>query len=340
MKNERLKNILFTIAFPIGMYLIMEIITMALVQKHVLNSMLDVKTLIRNAGVSAMIAFALSFNLTSGRFDLSLGAQRLAGTIIGGVIALNLNLSGIWLLIFAIAFGLLFGFLTGIMFIWLRVPPMVLGIGMGLIWEVFPYVASGGKGLNLFGKSGMAILSDTAFIIGVVVIVGIIVTLLMNKTRFGYELKAIQGSQLIAQNSGINIFKNTVLCYTFAGALVCIAGVIDVSYTTQMAASLGLTSNGVVAANMFSMILGNYIGRKSNSAIGIIVAALTIKIFSYGLTQLELSEANTSVFNMLLFVGFLVFLANEHFAKNRAAEKARIELAHQMKKESPAEAVA
>ena len=62
-----------------------------------------------------------------------------------------------------------------------------------------------------------------------------------------------------------------------------------------MAASLGLTSNGVVAANMFSMILGNYIGRKSNSAIGIIVAALTIKIFSYGLTQLELSEANTSV---------------------------------------------
>ncbi len=334
MKNEKIKNILFTVAFPVVMYLIMEIITMTLVHRHVLNSMLDVKTLIRNAGISAMIAFALSFNLTSGRFDLSLGAQRLAGTIIGGVIAINLNLSGLWLLIFAVVFGLLFGFLTGMMFIWLRVPPMVLGIGMGLIWEVFPYLASEGKGLNLFGKAGMDILSDTAFIIGVVVVVGLIVTLVLNKTKFGYELKAIQGSQLIAQNSGINIFRNTVLCYTFAGALVCIAGVIDVAYTTQMAASLGLTSNGVVAANMFSMILGNYIGRKSNNSVGIIVAALTIKIFSYGLTQLELSEANTSVFNMLLFVGFLVFLANEHLLSNKKAEKARIQEAQNYKKEA------
>lgn len=334
MKNEKIKNILFTLAFPVGMYLIMELITMTLVHRHVLNSMLDVKTLIRNSGISAMIAFALSFNLTSGRFDLSLGAQRLAGTIIGGVIAIKLNLSGIWLLLFAMFFGLLFGFLTGIMFITLRVPPMVLGIGMGLIWEVFPYLVSEGKGLDLFGKTGMGILSDTAFIIGIVAVVGLIVTVVLNKTRFGYELKAIQGSQLIAQNSGINIFRNTVLCYTFAGALVCIAGVMDVSYTTQMAASLGLTSNGVVAANMFAMTLGNYIGRKSNSSVGIIVAALTIRIFSYGLTQLELSEANTSVFNMLLFVGFLVFLANEHLLSNRKAVKARIQEANQYKKEA------
>ena len=212
MKNEKIKNILFTLAFPVGMYLIMELITMTLVHRHVLNSMLDFKTLIRNSGISAMIAFALSFNLTSGRFDLSLGAQRLAGTIIGGVIAIKLNLSGIWLLLFAVFFGLVFGFLTGIMFITLRVPPMVLGIGMGLIWEVFPYLVSEGKGLNLFGKTGMGILSDTAFIIGIVTVVGLIVTVLLNKTRFGYELKAIQGSQLIAQNSGINIFRNTVLC--------------------------------------------------------------------------------------------------------------------------------
>lgn len=334
MKNEKLKSFLFTIAFPVGMYLIMEALTMLLVRKHVLNTMLDIKTLIRNTGISAMIAFALSFNLTSGRFDLSLGAQRLAGTIIGGVLALKLNLSGVWLLLFAIGFGLLFGFLTGLMFVWLRVPPMVLGIGMGLIWEVFPYIASEGKGLNLFGKSGMEVLSSTPFIIGVVIIVGIIVYLIMNKTRFGYELRAIQGSQLVAQNSGINIFKHTVICYTLAGALVCIAGVMDVSYTTQMAASLGLTSNGVVAANMFSMILGNYIGRKSNASIGIIVAALTIKIFSYGLTRLELSEANTNVFNMLLFVGFLVFLANENLLKNRRAEKARIQEAIDYKREA------
>ena len=152
MKKETIKNVLFTIAFPIVMYVIMEAIVYAAKGTHVITSMLDVKSIIRNAGMAAMIAFALSFNLGSGRIDLSLGAQRLAGTIIGGVIALKLGLSGVWLMVFAIIFGALFGFLTGLMFVTFRVPPIVLGIGMGLIIEVIPYVATKGVGLNLFGK--------------------------------------------------------------------------------------------------------------------------------------------------------------------------------------------
>ena len=333
MKKETIKNVLFTIAFPIVMYIIMEAIVFSSKGTHVITSMLDVKSIIRNAGMAAMIAFALSFNLGSGRIDLSLGAQRLAGTIIGGVIALNMGLSGVWLMIFAIIFGALFGCLTGLMFVTFRVPPIVLGIGMGLIIEVIPYVATKGVGLNLFGKPNIAVLSETWFIVTVVVIVGIIVYLLLNKTRFGYELNAIQGSQLISQNSGIKIFKHTVLCYTFAGALVCIAGVMAASYSTTLSASMGLTSSAVVMGNMFPMILGQYIGRKSNSSIGIIVAALTIRIFAYGLTLLEFSEANASVFNMLFFVGFLIFLANEDTFKKKKAEKARIEEAIAYKKE-------
>lgn len=334
MKNEKIKNVLITLAYPIVMYLIMEIVVYSLKGTHVISTMLDVKTIIRNAGISALIAFALSFNLSSGRFDLSLGAQRLAGTIVGGTIALKLGLTGVGLLLFAIIFGALFGFVTGLMFVTFRVPPMVLGIGMGLIWEVIPYVVSEGKGLVLFGEAGTEVLSETPFIIAVVVIVGIVVTLLMNKTRFGYELKAIQGSQLISQNSGIDIFKHTVLCYTFAGALVCIAGVLSTSYLTTLSPTLGLASSAVVAGNMFPMILGGYIGRRSNNGIGIIVAALTIRIFSYGLQLLEFSEANTSVFNMLFFVGFLIFLANEHVFADRKAEKDRIAEAVAYKKEA------
>lgn len=318
------KNFLITVAFPLVMWAIMEVVVRLKTGHGMVVSMLDVKLIVRNAGMSAIIAYALSFNLSSGRFDFSLGAQRLAGSIIGGIVAMRLGLSGVFVMLFAIAFGALFGFITGLMFVIFRIPPMVLGIAMGLVLEVIPYVVSNGIGLNLFGVAGMDILSDTYFIIVVVVLVGIFVTILTNKTKFGYELKAIQGSQLIAQNSGIHIFRHTVLCYTFAGALVCIAGVMNASYYSSLAASLGLASAGVVAGNMFPMILGGYIGKWSNQSIGIIVAALTIRFFSYGLTLMEFSEANTSLFNMLLFVGFLIFLANEDIFKKKKAEKERI----------------
>ena len=82
-----------------------------------------------------------------------------------------------------------------------------------------------------------------------VIHMAVLVYILMNYTRLGYETKAVQGSQLITRNSGINIFKHAVECYALAGALVCIAGVLDVSFSTQMASGLGNTSNGVVTAN-------------------------------------------------------------------------------------------
>ena len=118
-------------------------------------------------------------------------------------------------------------------FITLRVPPMVLGVGLGLVWECVPYVVSQGKGLNLFGVSGVEILSQTSFVV----------------------------------------------------VLMVVAGTVDVAFSTQMSATLGLASNAPVVTNMFAMILGGYIGSRSNQAVGIIVAALTIKLFSFGLTR-------------------------------------------------------
>ena len=332
--KEKLKDFALTIAFPLVMFLIMDTIVNVSKGHHIIRSWLDITNIIRTAGISAILAYALSFNLSSGRFDLSLGAQRLAGTIIGGTIALNLGLSGVWMMLFCAIFGALFGFITGVMFVTLRVPPMVLGIGMGLILEVIPYIFTEGRGLVLFGRPGVEILSNTYFIVGVVVVVGLLVTLLLNKTKFGYELRAIQGSQLVSQNSGINIFRHTILCYTFAGALACIAGIMSTSYATSLSSSLGLASSAAVAANMFAMILGGYIGKWSNQSVGIIVAAFTIRIFAYGLSQMEFSEANSSVFSQLLFVGFLIYLANEHVFKYKKAEKARIQEAVEYKKEA------
>lgn len=325
------KKFLFTLAFPVVMYLVMEAACVGLKDRHLISTVLDVKTLVRNSGIMALIAFALSFNLSCGRFDLSLGAQRLAGTIVGCIAAVSLGLSGVWLLLFSLGFGLLFGLLTGAAFVVLRVPPMVLGIGIGLIWECVPYVVSQGKGLNLFGTGGTAVLTDTGFTIALICGSALFVAVLMNTTRFGYQMRAIRGSQLIARSSGINIFTHAVLCYTLAGGLVCVAGAMDAAYSTQMTSTLGLASIGSVTPNMFAMLLGGYIGSKSNDAIGIIAASVTIRLFSAGLTTLEFSEANASLANSILFILFLVFLANKEIFRRRRAQAQRVARAQEKK---------
>ncbi len=114
----KIKNILITLAFPIATWLIMEAITLMFAGKHVFASDLDIKNFIRNVAISVCTALALSFNLGSGRFDLSLGAQRMAATIIGANFAIKMGFGSLGVLLCALIAGILFGFIAGLIFVW------------------------------------------------------------------------------------------------------------------------------------------------------------------------------------------------------------------------------
>lgn len=229
-----LKSVIATVALPLIVWLIMEVIAQAFTGSHVISSNLDVRNLIRSAGISAAIAFALSMNITSGRMDLSLGSQRVAATILGGVVAESLGLGGVWVLIFALVFGLVLGAVVGILYVTLRIPPMVLGIGMACIYECFGFAATDGVGLRLVGTEGVDLLSNMNFTIVVVLIILVTMLILMTYTKFSYEFRAVRGSQQIARNAGINIFVNVALCYTVAGLVVSASGVLDAAFAGSM----------------------------------------------------------------------------------------------------------
>lgn len=330
--RKTLKSIAIIVALPLAMFLIMESITYLFKGTHVINSVLDIKNLIRGAGISAAIAFALSMNLTSGRMDLSLGAQRVVSTILGGLLAHQLGLSGVWMLIFVVIFGVIFGGLVGILFVTLRIPPMVLGIGMACIYECIAFAVSDGIGLRLVGIKGTSILGNANFTITVLAIIAILMYILMSCTKFSYNFRAVRGSQNIARNSGINVFTNVVICYTVAGALVAFSGLLDAAFTGAMRASMGLTSNGTVMANMFAMMIGcTFLSKYANQSVGIISAAITLRIFSMGLTAFNVSDAMNGCINMALFIGFLIYQSNSHIFKQSKYDKERIAQARELK---------
>ena len=326
------KSVLITAAFPVIMFLLMDILCLAVQGRHMFISILDVQNYVRATCIAACTALALSLNLSNGRFDLSLGAQRLAAAILGGNLAIRLGLGGMGVLLFALAFGLVLGGIVGLIFVWFRTPAMVLGIGMALIYECLAFVGSNSKGLQLYAAPKARNLSNMYLCIVVLLVVLAIFLILIKYTRFGYHMRAIGGSQKIAHNSGINIFTHAVGCYTLAGGAIACAGVFEAAYSGSMEAAMGLTSNSVVMTNCFPMYLGKYLARWSNEAVGILVSAMTIKIFQTGLSIMKFSMTEQRVFTLVLFLVFLVFRANESIFSVRRAKKARIAAALEKKK--------
>lgn len=327
-----LQGVLVALALPVTVFIIMELLVYSTQGSHVIRSGLDVKNLIRGAGISAAIAFALSMNLTSGRMDLSLGSQRVAGTILGGIIAIKLGLGGVWIMLFAILSGLVLGAIVGVLYVTLRIPPMVLGIGVACVYECLGFAATDGVGLRLVGTEGATLLADVNFTILVVSIIVVIMLILMTYTKFSYNFRAVRGSQQIARNAGINVFANVAICYAVAGTLVSISGVLDTAFAGSMAASMGLTSNGSVMSNMFPMMLGcTFLARYINQSIGIVSAAVALKIFGMGLNCFNVSDAVNGCINMALFIAFLVYQANIYRVKQAKTDKARIAQAQSYK---------
>lgn len=332
-KWNNLHNTILVILVPVLVGLLMEVIVYAATGTHLIASVLDIRNLIRDLGTTSIIAFALSLNLGSGRFDLSLGAQRLVATIIGGNIALKMGLNGVWLLIVAILFGLLAGFLVGMIFITFRVPPVILGLGMAMIYESIAFSGSKGTGLQLFGMPNLEALVDPNFTLLVLLLGTVFMFVLYTYTKFRYEMQAVKSSQKIAQNSGINVFRHVVISYTFAGGLVAISGVLSAAFTGALTPTLGMTSNSAVIAMTFPMFVGTYLARRSNIAMGIICGSLTLKLFSIGMVALKISTSLNTTINMVLFIGFLTFLANQQVPALMKRQRARIEEAKEKKRE-------
>ena len=330
--RRKFKNAIITIAVPLLMLILMDILCMMNQGRHLFISVLDVQNYVRATCIAACTALALSLNLSNGRFDLSLGAQRLAASILGGNLAIRLGLGGIGVLLFALVFGLVLGSVVGLIFVWFRTPAMVLGIGMALIYECLAFVGSDSQGLQLYAAPNVRNLSNMYLCITVMLIILALFLAIVKYTRFGYHMRAIGGSQKIAYNSGINIFGHAVGCYTLAGGAIACAGVFEAAYSGSMDAALGLTSNSVVMTNCFPMYLGKYLGRWSNEAIGILVSTMTIKLFQTGLSIMKYSMTEQRVFTLCFFLVFLVFRANENIFKELRAKKARIAQAHEMKR--------
>jgi ribose transport system permease protein len=323
----------YLVLVPLVVGLIMGTMVYMQSGRHLISSILDIRNLVRDVGVTAIIAFALSLNLGSGRFDLSLGAQRLVATIIGGNIALRMGFNGVGLLIVAILIGLLAGFLVGMIFITFRVPPVILGLGMAMIYESISFAGSGGRGLQLFGVPNMQMLVDPNFTVFVLGMGTLFVFILFTFTKFRYEMQAMRGSQKIAKISGINVFRHVVICYTLAGGLVAISGVFSAAFTGALLPLLGMLSNGAVISMTFPMFVGTYLARRTNIAVGIISASLTLRLFGVGLVALKISSALSTTINMIFFIGFLAFLANQHIPALKKRERARIKEAMNKRRE-------
>jgi ABC-type uncharacterized transport system permease subunit len=161
-------------------------------------------------------------------------------------------------------------------------------------------------GLNgIFGALGLANPPRQLYgFLLVAIVVGVVISVLLNRTRFGFELKASGMSPSAASASGVNARAMVIKTMLLSGAVAGLVGLPDLlgtthSYTTDFTAGLGFL--GIAVA-----LLGR------NKPIGIAFAALLFAFLDRALVPLQIADYPSSVVTIVQgTIVLAVVVANE-----------------------------
>lgn len=331
MKNKAMKigrNILITLGIPALVYGLMWLICRAFgAQGFGVGS--DWNNILLNTTYTGLIALAVSYNLTSGRFDFSVGSVLILATIIAGTLAKEYGLGPIEMLGIALAVGAVLGFVSGLIYVLLGLPPMVVSLGVAMLYEAFGFMINKGGGVKLMGKTSLLVFArvpNNLILVGVILI---FLIYLLNMTKFGYNTNSLRTGQKNAVDVGINEKRNAVACYMLAGVLMGAAGMIYISQYGTIAPSTGLSSSSYIMSAFLPMFIGDAMKRYSDRNIGVILGAFIQACITSCFSKLGLGNSVQLVLNGVIVLVFLVYTSNQHKIFQRIQHKQKLALAQQ-----------
>lgn len=272
-----------------------------------------------------LCAEAILFAYKAGLFNIGAAGQYTVGIIASLYTSLALGWNWFLCLITAMVAGAVWGLFAGFFKAFFNVNEVIAGIMLNWIGLYICNIVLGGeKCMNqsksetydLFAANPSAILPSflkevfgnnqyTTIAIPITVVVAIIILIVLNKTTFGYELKATGHNKDAAKYAGMNAKKNIMLTLVISGAISGMAA--GLYYLTsiehyQISSSVpGMGFTGIAVA-----FLGGL------NPIGTIFAGLFVEYITLGGQYLNTNYYNPQVADLMIAIiiylcGFVLF---------------------------------
>ena len=300
-RNSILKKIIGTLCIPVVTLLVMIL----LCQRNgvvFFESEGNWILFFRATATVMLTTFALSLNLNSGRFDFSIGAISLLSSVISASICSSHGLSTPYMLVISIVSGALLGLISGAIYVIVKLPPIIVSLGVTLFYEGMAFALTDGYGVSFVANKELTSFPGVLNYVLVIVIGLVLFIAIFDYTQFGYEYKSLLSGQKVSVNTGIHEVSNAVICYTIAGGFMGVVGFISASNTGNIQMSL----------NFGSMFIGGFIGRFCNEKIGYLLGAVTTAFISLMYARLNVDASIQQIVTAVILVLFLIYLNNEN----------------------------
>ncbi|NWF67448.1 MAG: ABC transporter permease [Chloroflexi bacterium] len=175
------------------------------------------------ASINAIIAVGMTFVITSGGIDLSVGSMVALAGVLAAMAMKELQIGAFGGFVVAVGVGALCGLFNGFLITRIGLSPFIATLGTMGVFRGIGLVVSQGQSIYGFGREFSQIFAGAVIGIPVPVIVAAIVALLfwfvLNHTRFGKYTIAIGGSEEITRLAGVPVKNYKMGIYALCGVL-------------------------------------------------------------------------------------------------------------------------
>ena len=261
----------------------------------------NLMTILRLATVTGIVAVGMTFVITGGGIDLSVGAIVALASVWAtttGTQSMADNIGWIAMVFSAVVVGAACGAINGILVAYGRVVPFIATLAMLASARGLAEVIADRKTQIIRNQGFTDFFGAEPLGIPVIVIIFALVTVagwfLLNRTTFGRRTFAVGGNPEAARLAGIKVQRHTVYLYTLLGTTCGIAAVMLMSRTTVGSSTHGtLLELDVIAAVVIGgTLLSGGRGTIVGTLFGVLIFTTLTNVFT--LNNLSTSTQNVA----------------------------------------------
>ena len=310
-------NTLKVIMLPVIVYLIFLVICFERFSNWNCIYTIFIQTII-----PTITAYAIAYGNICGVFDFTIGSRLVISGVIGGLLAAQYGFAG--MILGAIISAIVVGIITGVLNWWLKIPSLVLTMGLAMVFEIIGSKLAGHYGFVQIANK-YAIFGSSPNIVIIFLLSAVLFYFVFNHTVFSFHMRAVGSNEAVAKNSGIKTDLVKCKSFVYGSVFIGIAAILTLSQSGSVGAQTSLGSVTIMFKPLISVLLALVLQRICDLTIGIFIAQFTLNIIFIGLIAVGLPDTfQNVVLGFFLLVVMILFENSgriEELKEKRAARQ-------------------
>lgn len=265
----------------------------------------SVYTIFLQSLIPTITAYAVAYGMVCGLMDFTIGARITISALAGGLLSRSLGLAG--LIIGCFGSALVMAAVTGLLNNLLKIPSLVLTMGLAMIYEILGARMAGNYGFVQAPRE-LTFLGSAPHIILLWVLSAVVFYFVYNRTKFSYHLQAVGSNEPVARSAGIPVETVKLKAFLYSSFFVGMSAMLSICQSGSVGAQTSLGSITVIFKPMISIMLALVIQNICDLTAGIFVSQLILTIFFIGLIAMGMPDTSQNVvLGFFLLVVMIVF---------------------------------